>query len=62
MCCTWNPGSIFSRDEDKASLGNQTLDLALHIGGDSRRVTVSLGNLVPPETAFNVQSGKSTFL
>lgn len=62
MFWAWNPGYIFSRYEGKAQVGNQTLDVALHVGGDTRRITVSLGDLVKPGTAFNVRAGQPTVI
>ena len=54
MFWAWNPGYIFSRYEGKAMLGNQTLNVALHIGGDQRRLTVNLADVIKPGTNIKV--------
>ena len=54
MFWAWNPGYIFSRYEGRATLGRQVLNVALHMGGDQRRLTVNLADLIKPGTALNV--------
>lgn len=54
MFWAWNPGYIFSRYEGTATLGNQVLNVALHMGGDQRRLNVNLADLIKPGTAVKV--------
>ncbi|GAA4006596.1 hypothetical protein GCM10022631_17630 [Deinococcus rubellus] len=54
MFWAWNPGYIFSRYEGTATLGNQVLNVALHMGGDQRCLTVNLADLIKPGTAVKV--------
>ncbi|WP_425146489.1 MbnP family protein [Deinococcus sp.] len=56
MFWAWNPGYIFSRYEGKATLGNQTMDVALHMGDDKRRLSVNLADVMKPGTAISVQN------
>jgi hypothetical protein len=60
MFWAWNPGYIFSRFEAKATLGNQTLDVTLHMGDDKRRLSVDLADLMKPGTAINVSEAGAT--
>ena len=54
MFWAWNPGYIFSRFNGKARLGNQTLNVELHLGGDNHRLSIDLADLLKPGTALNV--------
>ena len=54
MFWAWNPGYIFSRYEGKAKVGNQTLEVALHVGEDRRRMNVDLADMMKPGTIVNV--------
>ena len=54
MFWAWNPGYIFSRFEGTASLGGQSVPVALHMGEDQRRLTVNLADLEKPDTLMTV--------
>lgn len=54
MFWAWNPGYIFSRYEGKATIGNQTTDVYLHLGEDKRRLSVDLADTMKPGTAISV--------
>jgi len=60
MFWAWNPGYIFSRYEGKATIGNQTTDVYLHMGEDKRRLTVDLADTMKPGTAISVGAGGQT--
>lgn len=59
MFWAWNPGYIFSRFEGRAQVGGQTRAVALHMGADTRRLTVSLGDPMKPGL-IRVQGGQTT--
>ena len=54
MFWAWNPGYIFSRFNGRATLGNQTVNVALHLGGDNHRLSVDLADLMKPGTALTL--------
>ena len=59
MFWAWNPGYIFSRYEGKAQVGGQLKDVALHVGADTRRMSISLGDSMKPGT-LKVLDGQTT--
>ncbi|WP_424950856.1 MbnP family protein [Deinococcus sp.] len=60
MFWAWNPGYIFSRYEGKATIGNQTTDVYLHMGDDKRRLSVNLADVMKPGTAISVGAAGKT--
>lgn len=60
MFWAWNPGYIFVRFEGKANLGNAQVPIALHVGGDTRRVTVNLADVQKPRVKIPVTAAGAT--
>ena len=60
MFWAWNPGYIFSRYEAKATIGNQVVDVYLHMGEDKRRLSVNLADVMKPGTTVSVGAAGGT--